>query len=131
VSGPVPTRWVTQMRGQLADAGRRLGLADRRLQDGDGDRALREAYPAVMAAALVRVWLADEAWRRSRAVQDYEQMIRAELPGGFLALAEVRASAQGFEGWRAADARPLVHEARTFLATVHAALDTRLAPPPA
>jgi hypothetical protein len=129
VSAAVPTRWITRLRGQLADAERRLGLAERRLRDGAGGRALREAYPAVMAAALVRVWLADKAWHRSRSVPEYDRMVHAELPSGFLSLAEIHAAAQGFEGWRAADARPLVAEARAFLATVRGELDTRLAPP--
>ena len=126
VSGAIPTRWVTQMRGQLADAERRLGLADRRVRDGDGGRALSETYPAVMAAALVRVWLADEAWHHPRTVREYDRMVRAELPGGFLALAELHAASQGFAGWRAEDAQPLVHEARAFLAVVRDELEARL-----
>jgi RNA polymerase sigma factor (sigma-70 family) len=48
------------------------------LRHGDAG-ALREAYPAVMAAALVRVWLADEAWHRNRTVREYHQLVRPEL----------------------------------------------------
>ena len=131
MSGAIPTRWVTQMRGQLADAERRLGLADRRLTDGAGGRALREAFPAVMAAALVRVQLADEAWHRRRTVREYDQLVRAQLPAGFRALAEPHAVARGFEGWHAEDARVLVLAARSLLATVRGELDARLAPRPA
>ena len=130
MTAPIPTRWVTQLRGQLSDADRRLTLAERRLADGQGGRALQEAYPGVMAAALVRVWLADEAWHRARSLQEYTQMLAAELPSGFATLAEMKADAQSFAGWRAEDARPLVEEARAFVASVRDELDRRLAPPP-
>ena len=129
MTAPIPTRWVTQLRGQLSDADRRLTLAERRLADGQGGRALQEAYPGVMAAALVRVWLADEAWHRARSLQEYTQMIAAELPSGFATLAEMKADAQSFAGWRAEDARPLVQEARAFAASVRDELDRRLASP--
>jgi hypothetical protein len=130
VTAPIPTRWVTQLRGQLSEADRRLTLAERRLADGQGGRALQEAYPGVMAAALVRVWLADEAWHRTRSLQEYTQLLGAELPSGFATLAEMKADAHSFAGWRAEDSRPLVQEARAFLASVRDELDRRLAPPP-
>ena len=130
MSAPIPTRWVTQLRGQLSDADRRLTLAERRLADGQGGRALQEAYPGVMAAALVRVWLADEAWHRSRSLQEYTRMLGAELPSGFATLAEMKGDSQSFAGWRVEDARPLVQEARAFVASVRQELDRRLAPPP-
>ena len=129
MSAPLPTRWITQMRTQLGDADRRIASADRRLREGDGGRALQDAYPGVMAAALVRVWLADEPWRRTRTYQEYSQLVRAELPSGFAALAEVRAELRGFGSWRAEDARPLVREAREFVSSVHAELERRIAPP--
>ncbi len=129
MSGAVPTRWLTQIRGQLADADRRLTLAGRRLDEGAGDRALQEAYPGVMAAALARVWLADEAWLRRRTLEEYAQLVREALPSGFVTLAEMRADARAFAGWRAEDARPLLEEARQYVAAVRAELDRRLAPP--
>ncbi len=129
VSDAVPTRWVTQIRGQLTDAERRLTLAGRRLEEGAGDRALQEAYPGVMAAALARVWLADEAWRRRRSIEEYAALVREALPSGFVTLAEMRADARAFAGWRAEDARPLLLEARDYVAAVRAELDQRLAPP--
>ena len=98
MNAPIPTRWVTQLRGQLSDADRRLTLAERRLADGQGGRALQEAYPGVMAAALVRVWLADEAWHRSRSLQEYTRMLGAELPSGFATLAEMKGDSQSFAG---------------------------------
>lgn len=131
MSAPIPTRWVTQIREQLDDAVRRMALADRRAAEGEGGRALQEAYPGVMAAALARVWLADESWHRTRTVQEYGQMMRAELPSGFATLAEVKADARGFAGWRVEDARPLLEEARAFIDAVRAEFDRRLAPPPA
>jgi len=130
VTAPIPTRWVTQLHGQLSDADRRLTLAERRLTDGQGGRALQEAYPGVMAAALVRVWLADEAWHRARSLQEYTRMLAAELPSGFATLAEMKVDAQSFAGWRAEDAKSLVQEARAFVASVRDELDRRLAPPP-
>ena len=131
MSAPIPTRWVTQIREQLDDAVRRMALADRRAAEGEGGRALQEAYPGVMAAALARVWFADESWHRTRTVQEYGQMMRAELPSGFATLAEVKADARGFAGWRVEDARPLLEEARAFIDAVRAEFDRRLAPPPA
>lgn len=130
MTAPIPTRWVTQLRGQLSDADRRLTLAERRLADGQGGRALQEAYPGVMAAALVRVWLADEAWHRARSLQEYTRMLAAELPSGFATLAEMKPDAQSFAGWRAEDAEPLVQEARVLVASVRDELERRLAPPP-
>lgn len=126
----IPTRWVTQIRGQLDDADRRMALADRRIAEGEGGRALQEAYPGVMAAALAKVWIADEAWHRSRTVQEYAQMVRAELPSGFVTLSEMKTDARGFVGWRVEDARPLLEEARTFIRSVRAELHRRLEPPP-
>jgi hypothetical protein len=131
VSDAVPTRWVAQIRGQLADAERRLILAARRLEEGAGDRALQEAYPGVMAAALAKVWLVDEAWHRRRSLDEYTQLVRQALPSGFLTVAELRADARAFAGWRAEDARPLLEEAQGFVAAVRSELDARLAPPAA
>lgn len=130
MSAAIPTRWVTQIRGQIDDADRRMALADRRAADGEGGRALQEAYPGVMAAALAKVWLADESWHRPRTVQEYGQMVRAELPSGFVTLSEMKADARGFAGWRVEDARPLLEEARAFIRAVRAELARRVAPPP-
>ena len=48
MSSRIPTRWITQMEGQLADAKRRLAGADKLLAQGDGSRALEEVYPGVI-----------------------------------------------------------------------------------
>ena len=130
VTTPIPTRWMTQMEGQLADAERRLASADRHLDAGSGGRALEEVYPGVMGAAMVKIWLGDEPWRTQRSLQEYQSMVRAELPSGFATLFEMKQGQRGFAGWRPEDARPLITEARTFVHTVRTALE-QCAPRPA
>jgi hypothetical protein len=110
------------MEGQLADAERRLAAADRHLGSGSGSRALEEAYPGVMGAAMVKVWLGDAPWVNQRSLQDYQRMIRSELPIGFAMLFEMKLDQRSFAGWRPEDAKPLLEEARAFVATVRSAL---------
>ena len=132
MSGSVPTRWLAQMEGQLADAERRLAAADKHLVAGAGGTAIEEAYPGVMAAAMVRVWLRDEAWRTQRSLQDLSRLMRAELPSGFATLFEMKGDRRSFAGWRVEDARPLIEEARSFAASVRAEVEAcRKASPPA
>ena len=130
MSGPVPTRWLAQMDGQLADAERRLAGAERHLAAGGGGPAIEEAYPGVMAAAMVRVWLRDQAWRTQRSLQDLSQMMRSELPSGFATLFEMKGDRRSFAGWRAEDARPLIEEARAFTASVRAEVEACRRPSP-
>ncbi len=118
----IPTRWIAQMESQLADAERRLDAADRHLGAGSGSRALEEAYPGVMGAAMVKVWLGDEPWRRQRSLEEYQRMVRGELPSGFATLFEMKLDHRSFTGWRPEDARPLIDEARGFVSAVRAAL---------
>ncbi len=124
----IPTRWLSQMENQLSDAERRLVSADRHLGAGSGSRALEEAYPGVMGAAMVRVWLVDEPWRRQRSLEEYQQMVRTELPSGFATLFEMKLDHRSFTGWRPDDARPLIEEARTFVSAVRAELARCQAP---
>ncbi len=131
MSGAVPTRWLAQMDGQLADAERRLGTAERHLGEGSGARAIEEAYPGVMAVAMVRVWLKDEPWHTQRSVQELGRMMRAELPSGFATLFEMKGDRRSFAGWRAEDARPLIQEARVFTAAVRAEVEACRKPSPA
>ncbi len=131
VTGPVPTRWLAQMEGQLIDAERRLAAAERHLADGSGARAIEEAYPGVMAVAMVRVWLKDEPWHTPRSVQELSRMMRDELPSGFATLFEMKGDRRSFAGWRAEDARPLIDEARTFTAAVRAEVEACRKPSPA
>jgi hypothetical protein len=123
MTGRIPTRWITQMTDQLADAERRLALGARHLDAGDGGRALEEAYPGVMAAAMVKAWLADEAWRRQRTAEELGRLVREHLPSGFATLFEMRVNHRGFAGWRAEDARPLLDEARLFVTAVRVELE--------
>jgi hypothetical protein len=119
----IPTRWLATMDGQLADAERRLASADRHLAAGQGGRAIQEAYPGVMAAAIVKVWLADEPWHKQRSEQEYSRMVRDELPSGFATLFEMKLDHRSFSGWRPEDARPLIDEARAFVASVRSELE--------
>ena len=112
----IPTRWLSQMDTQLADAERRLAAAEQLLAAGAGARAIEEAYPGVMAAEIVRVWLRDEPWHTQRTHQDLGRMMRDELPSGFLALFEMKGDRRSFAGWRPEDARPLIEQARAFTA---------------
>ncbi|MFI5278998.1 MAG: hypothetical protein ACHQU1_00775 [Gemmatimonadales bacterium] len=131
VSARVPTRWINQMEGQLDDAERRLASADAQLAAEAGGRALEEVYPGVMGAAMVRVWLTDEPWHTTRSLADMSRLVREALPSGFQALFEMKSEQRSFAGWRAEDARPLVEEARTFVASVRAEVERCKAPPTA
>jgi len=124
VSGPIPTRWLAQMDMQLADAERRLAAAEQHLASGAGGRAIEEAYPGVMAAAIVKVWLHDEPWRTQRSHQDLGRMVREQLPSGFAMLFEMKGDRRSFAGWRAEDARPLIEEARAFTAGTRAEVES-------
>ncbi len=123
MSASVPTRWLSQMDAQLADAERRLAAADRHLAESSGARAIEEAYPGVMAVAMVRVWLRDEPWHTQRSLDELSRMMRAELPSGFAALFEMKGDRRSFAGWRAEDARPLIEEARAFTRSVRAEVE--------
>lgn len=125
----IPTRWIGQMEGQLSDAGRRLGLADKNIAAENGTRALEEIYPGVMGAAMVQVWLTDEPWHRQRSLEDMSRLVQEALPPGFATLFEMKREHRSFAGWRAEDAKPLVEEARTFIGGVTAQLARRRAPP--
>ncbi len=131
VSGPIPTRWLSQMQAQLADAERRLAAAAQHLAAGSGARAIEEAYPGVMGAAMVRVWLHDEPWHRQRSLPELDRLVRAELPSGFLALYEMKGDRRGFAGWRPEDAQPLIAEARAHIAATRAEVEACQRPPAA
>jgi hypothetical protein len=125
----IPTRWLVQMDGQIADADRRLGLADKQIAAGNGSRALEEIYPGVMGAAMVIVWLADEPWHRQRSLEDMSRMMSEQLPSGFAMLFEMKQQQRSFAGWRAEDAKPLVDEARAFVSGVAQRLAQSRTPP--
>ncbi len=125
----IPTRWVTQLASQMEDAERRLSAARGQLGQDRGGRALEEAYPGVMAAALVKVWLTDEPWHTQRTAAELQALVRASLPSGYATLFEMKLDHRGFSGWRAEDARPLIDEAGVFIAAVRAEFERCTAPP--
>ena len=112
---PVPTRWRTTFEEQLADAGRRLDLAEQQLKAGDGGRALQHAYPAVVSAATVRVWLADPPWQRVLPPAEMQGAVRGQFPNLFAALAVLDLKDVLTSPWTAASAAPYVNEAIQFL----------------
>jgi len=67
----VPTRWRTTFEEQLADAARRVESAEGQIARGEGQRALQDLYPAVVAAATVRVWLEHPPWVRQLSTQEF------------------------------------------------------------
>ncbi len=111
----VPTRWKTTFREQLADATRRVAAAERQLEAGDGGRALQAAYPAVVAAATLRVWLAEPPWQRTLASEAMQRRVREAFPSRFGALAALDLRDVLTSPWTAEAAAPYVREAREFV----------------
>lgn len=111
----VPTRWKTTLEDQISDARRRVETAERQLKDGDGGRALQAAYPAVVAAATVRVWLAEPPWQRGMSSNDMQRKVREAFPGRFGALAVLDLRDVLTSPWTRDAAEPYVTEARTFV----------------
>ncbi len=123
----VPTRWKTTLQEQLSDARRRLETAERQLKDGDGGRALQAAYPAVVAAATVRVWLADPPWQRMLAPAEMQRRVREAFPGRFGALAVLDLRDVLTSPWTTDAAEPYVKEARVFVEETATQLESWLA----
>jgi hypothetical protein len=113
----IPTRWHILLEEQLADAGRRLDQAEQHLQAGEGGRALQGAYQAVVAAASVRVWMADHPWERTLSPQEMQRRAQAEFPNLFAALASLDLSQVLTSPWTTPSATPYVAEARAFVTT--------------
>ncbi|MBI2073508.1 MAG: hypothetical protein HYW06_07385 [Gemmatimonadetes bacterium] len=122
----VPTRWRTALEDQISDARRRVEAAERQLQDGDGGRALQAAYPAVVAAATVRVWLAEPPWHRGMAPNDMQRKVRDAFPGRFGALAVLDLRDVLTSPWTTDAAEPYVLEARAFVQETTAQLESWL-----
>jgi len=111
----IPTRWKTTIQDQLDDARRRVEAAGRQLATGDGGRALQAAYPAVVAAATVRVWLEAPPWARPLPPEQMQGMVREAFPSRFAALAVLDLRDVLTSPWTAAAAGPYVDEARAFV----------------
>ncbi|MBI3982360.1 MAG: hypothetical protein HY337_05570 [Gemmatimonadetes bacterium] len=111
----VPTRWRTTIEDQIADARRRLEVAEQQLKAGDGGRALQAAYPAMVAAATVRVWFDAPPWLRPVPPEDMQRRVREAFPGRFGALAVMDIRDVLTSPWTADAAAPYVTEARAFV----------------
>ncbi len=122
----VPTRWRTAFEDQVSDARRRVEAAEQQLKDGDGGRALQAAYPAVVAAATVRVWLADPPWQTGMAPGDMRRRVRDAFPCRFGALAVLDLRDVLTSPWTADAAEPYVSEARAFVQETAAQLESWL-----
>lgn len=122
----IPTRWKTTLHEQVSDARRRVEAAERQLKEGDGGRALQAAYPAVVAAATVRVWLADPPWQGGMAPNDMQRRVRDAFPGRFGALAVLDLRDVLTSPWTTDAAEPYVSEARAFVQETAAQLESWL-----
>ncbi len=111
----IPTRWKTTLREQLDDAHRRIETARRELASGDGGRALQAAYPAVVTAATVRVWLDVPPWERPLPPREMQDKVREAFPGRFAALAVLDLRDVLTSPWTAQAAAPYVSEAGAFV----------------
>ena len=111
----IPTRWKTTFREQVDDARRRVEAAQQQLAAGDGGRALQAAYPAVVTAATVRVWLDAPPWERPQPPQQMQDRVRQAFPSRFAALVVLDLKDVLTSPWTAAAAGPYVAEARAFV----------------
>jgi hypothetical protein len=111
----IPTRWKTTFHEQLDDASRRIETAERQLAAGDGGRALQATYPAVVAAATVRVWLDAPPWERPLPPHEMQAKVRGAFPSRFAALAVLDLRDVLTSPWTAEAAGPYVDEARAFV----------------
>jgi hypothetical protein len=103
------------MRDQLGSAVDRIERAAGHLGADDGSRALQEAYPAVVGAATIRVWLDAPPWEQAIQPGEMHRRIREEFPDLFAALSELDVQQALTSPWRATDAEPYVREARVFV----------------
>lgn len=123
---PVPTRWKTALQEQVSDARRRVDSAEQQLKEGDGGRALQAAYPAVVAAATVRVWLAEPPWQQPVPSAEMQRKVREAFPGRFGALAVLDLKDVLTSPWTADAAEPYVTEARAFVQETETRLESWL-----
>lgn len=119
----IPTRWRTTFREQLADAKQRLAIAERRLKEGDGGRALQAAYPAVVTAAQIKVWLSEPPWRRPLTADEMQRRIREAFPSRFGALTALDLRDVLTSPWTVEAAEPYIREARSFVEETEAELE--------
>lgn len=123
----VPTRWRTTFEEQLADAQRRVESAEAHLQQSEGQRALQELYPAIVAAATVRVWLQHPPWVRQISTQELQRKTREAFPGLFAGMASLDMRDVLNSPWPADAVKPYLAEARAFLRRTKEQFETCLA----
>ena len=111
----VPTRWRTTFEEQIADALRRLESAESQLARGEGQRALQDAYPAIVAAATVRVWLTHPPWVRALSGADLQRKAREAFPSRFAAMATLDMKDVLNSPWPVESVRPYLVEAQEFV----------------
>ena len=111
----IPTRWRTTFEEQLDDATRRLQLASNYLDQSEGGRALQAAYPAVVAAATVRVWLENPPWAKPMPASDLQRRTRESFPRMFAAIASLDLKDVLNSPWQPEAVRPYLREAQTFV----------------
>ena len=123
----VPTRWRTTFEEQLADAQRRVESAETQLAGGHGQRALQDLYPAIVAAATVRVWLQHPPWVRQISTQELQRKTREAFPGLFSGMASLDMKDVLNSPWPADAVKPYLAEAQTFLREIKEQLEACLA----
>ena len=111
----VPTRWLSLFHDQLQTAEQRAQLAQQQLEEDDGTRALQQAYPAVISAATVRVWIAAPPWLHPLDAEGLQRQVRDKLPSLFAALVEMDVQQALTSPWQASDAAPYVSEAVEYV----------------
>jgi hypothetical protein len=111
----ISTRWRMLLEEQLVDADRRLAQAEQHLEADEGGRALQGGYQAVVAAASVRVWMADYPSDRKLLPQEMQRRAQAELPNRYAALAALDLPQALTSPWTASAVAPYVAEARAFV----------------
>jgi hypothetical protein len=111
----IPTRWRTTFEEQLEDANRRLQVAANYLTQSEGGRALQAAYPAVVAAATVRVWLEHPPWSKALSAVEMQRKARDSFPNRFAAIASLDLKDVLNSPWPPDAVRPYLDEAQTYV----------------
>jgi hypothetical protein len=124
---PIPTRWRTTFEEQLDDAERRLQLAVNFLEQSEGGRALQAVYPAVVAAATVRVWLEHPPWTRPLLAPELQRRTRESFPKLFAEMAAMDLKDVLNSPWQTAAVKPYLDEAQTFVSETRKRFDTSVA----
>jgi hypothetical protein len=123
----LPTRWRTAFEDQLGNAELRVARAEEYLTADEGGRALQEAYPAVVAAATIRVWLRAPPWEQPTEPDVMRRQVIEEFPNLFAAMASMDMSSVLTSPWPVSAAAPYVGEARAFLTETRGRFDEWIA----